>query len=261
SIAIFSKPDSVSKKVHFSPQLQTDPRQNYLHAKSRLQPSDTPASKTLSWHLSSETKSTLKGTSQTLASNEISKPPAPASEVFQLVENGGNARAKSSAALFPASNALVPSLGITHRNLKRVGNTTQIGLLSLGAAKEDTSSHTMDFHHTSVLQRCGWICFSATYEAPLSSPQSWGQNLEGTSVLQQHRKRTIPLYYQHDAITGNQLTIPSGLELEGSKPLTAFRSLDNPKRDIIRAPVRSKSVLSSFFVKQKQMKLKAGYVA
>ncbi|KAB2070155.1 hypothetical protein ES319_A08G137800v1 [Gossypium barbadense] len=144
-------PNSVSKKVHFSPQVQTDPRQTYLHAKARLQPS--------------ETKSTLKGTSQTLASNEISKPPASASEVFQLLENGDNARAKSSAALFPASNALVPSLGITHR------------------------------------------------------------------------------------------------ELEGSKPLTAFRSFDNPKRDIIRAPVRSKSVLSSFFVKQKQMKLKAGYVA
>ncbi|KAG4187860.1 hypothetical protein ERO13_A08G127000v2 [Gossypium hirsutum] len=63
-------PNSVSKKVHFSPQVQTDPRQTYLHAKARLQPSDTPASKTLSWHLSSETKSTLKGTSQTLASNE-----------------------------------------------------------------------------------------------------------------------------------------------------------------------------------------------
>ncbi|TYG51030.1 hypothetical protein ES288_D10G223700v1 [Gossypium darwinii] len=39
SIAIFSKPDSVSKKIHFSPQLQTDPRQSYLHAKSCLQPS------------------------------------------------------------------------------------------------------------------------------------------------------------------------------------------------------------------------------
>ncbi|KAE8664928.1 Protein ABIL1 [Hibiscus syriacus] len=56
--------DSASKKVHFSPQVTTDARQNYFHAKSRLQPSDTPASKTLSWHLSSETKSTLKGTSQ-----------------------------------------------------------------------------------------------------------------------------------------------------------------------------------------------------
>ncbi|MFQ6634616.1 hypothetical protein Gotur_010913, partial [Gossypium turneri] len=32
-------PNFVSKKVHFSPQLQTDPRKNYLHAKSRLQPS------------------------------------------------------------------------------------------------------------------------------------------------------------------------------------------------------------------------------
>ncbi|PPD74797.1 hypothetical protein GOBAR_DD28277 [Gossypium barbadense] len=32
-------PNSVSKKVHFSPQLQTDPRENYLHAKSCLQPS------------------------------------------------------------------------------------------------------------------------------------------------------------------------------------------------------------------------------
>ncbi|XP_052483138.1 uncharacterized protein LOC105788127 isoform X2 [Gossypium raimondii] len=32
-------PNFVSKKVHFSPQLQTDPRQNYLHAKSCLQPS------------------------------------------------------------------------------------------------------------------------------------------------------------------------------------------------------------------------------
>ncbi|KAK8284168.1 hypothetical protein V6Z12_D08G142200 [Gossypium hirsutum] len=62
-------PNFVSKKVHFSPQLQTDPRQKYLHAKSCLQPSDTPASNTLSWHLSSETKSTLKGTSQTLASH------------------------------------------------------------------------------------------------------------------------------------------------------------------------------------------------
>ncbi|XP_012492241.2 flap endonuclease 1 isoform X2 [Gossypium raimondii] len=32
-------PNFFSKKVHFSPQLQTDPRKNYLHAKSRLQPS------------------------------------------------------------------------------------------------------------------------------------------------------------------------------------------------------------------------------
>ncbi|XP_038996531.1 protein ABIL1-like [Hibiscus syriacus] len=157
-------PNSASKKVHFRPQLPTDARQNYFQAKSRLQPSDTPASKTLSWHLSSET--TLKGTSQPLASNEISKPSVATSEVFQLVENGDNARTKSAAAApFPASNEQVPSLGIIQR------------------------------------------------------------------------------------------------ELEGFKPLTAFRSFGNPNRQIVRAPVRSKSVLSAFFVKQQAMKLKAGYVA
>ncbi|XVF22453.1 hypothetical protein REPUB_Repub12eG0173900 [Reevesia pubescens] len=158
-------PNSVNKKVRFSPQVQTDSRQNYFQAKSGLQASDTPASKTLSWHLDSETKSTFKGTSQTLASNEISKPSGNASEAFQLLENGDNTRTKSSAVPFPASNALVPTLGITHK------------------------------------------------------------------------------------------------ELEGSKPLTAFRSFDNPRREIIRAPVRSKSLLSALFVKQKATKLKAGYVA
>ncbi|XVE77219.1 hypothetical protein DITRI_Ditri13aG0044000 [Diplodiscus trichospermus] len=158
-------PNSVNKKVHFSPHVQTDARQNYFQAKSLLQPSDNPASKTLSWHLASEMKSNLKGSPQTLESNQISKPSSSASEVFQLVENGDNTRMKSSAMPFPASNALVPTLGITHR------------------------------------------------------------------------------------------------ELEGSKPLTAFRSFENPKHEIIQAPVRSKSMLSAFFVKQKAPKLKAGYAA
>ncbi|XP_022770513.1 protein ABIL1-like [Durio zibethinus] len=158
-------PNSVNKKVHFSPQVQTDARQNYFQSKFRLRPADTPASKTLSWHLASETKSTLKGTSQTLASNEMSKPLGNASEVFQLLENGDNTRTESSAAPFPDSNALMPTLGITNR------------------------------------------------------------------------------------------------ELEGSKPLTAFGSFDNPRREIIRAPVRNKSMLSAFFVKQKATKLKAGFVA
>lgn len=49
--------------------------------------------------------------------------------------------------------------------------------------------------------------------------------------------------------------------MEGNKTLTAFRSFDNPRREIVRAPVRSKSVLSAFFVKQKTPKLKAGYVS
>lgn len=51
-------------------------------------------------------------------------------------------------------------------------------------------------------------------------------------------------------------------DLEVPKLLTAHRSLDNnPRREIIQAPVRTKSVLSAFFVKQKTPKLKAGYVS
>ena len=47
--------------------------------------------------------------------------------------------------------------------------------------------------------------------------------------------------------------------LEGSKPLTAFRSFDyQNRRETVQVPTRSKSVLSAFFVKQKTPKLKAG---
>ncbi|KAF3580872.1 hypothetical protein DY000_02036076 [Brassica cretica] len=49
-------------------------------------------------------------------------------------------------------------------------------------------------------------------------------------------------------------------DMEAPKLMTGHKSLDNPRREIIQAPVRTKSVLSAFFVKQKTPKLKAGYV-
>lgn len=49
--------------------------------------------------------------------------------------------------------------------------------------------------------------------------------------------------------------------LESSKPLTAFRSFDSPRREVVHAPTRSKSVLSAFFVKQKTPKRRAGPVS
>ncbi|CAM8974496.1 unnamed protein product [Rhodiola kirilowii] len=61
-------PNSVGKKVHFSPQIQTNVRQNHLQARSQLQPSETPASKSLSWHLATETKPSLKGVPQSSSS-------------------------------------------------------------------------------------------------------------------------------------------------------------------------------------------------
>lgn len=48
--------------------------------------------------------------------------------------------------------------------------------------------------------------------------------------------------------------------MESSKALAVYKSFGERKRETVRVPVRSKSVLSSFFVKQKTLKLKAGSV-
>ncbi|KAK5818970.1 hypothetical protein PVK06_023924 [Gossypium arboreum] len=114
-------PNSVIEKVHFSRHVQTNPSQNYFQAKWLLA-SDTPASKTLSWHLASETKSTLKGISQTLGSNGIFQPPSNASGNFQLLDNGDGRNTKSPAIAFPASNSFMSTLGITHRHRELEGS-------------------------------------------------------------------------------------------------------------------------------------------
>uniref|UniRef100_A0A5B7AAK5 ABI-1-like 1 n=1 Tax=Davidia involucrata TaxID=16924 RepID=A0A5B7AAK5_DAVIN len=166
-------PNSVNKKVHFSPHIQTDARQSHMQARPRLYPSGTPTSKTLSWHLASETKSTLKGTPRPLMSTEDPKNSGKTSGVFHLLDAEDSNRAKSSVA-----HLQVPSGG-----------------------------------HAS--------------NAPIQT----------FSVVQRD-------------------------SLEVTKPLTAFRSFDNPtRREMVRAPVRSKSVLSAFFVKQKTSKLKTSSVA
>ncbi|AEC10659.1 unnamed protein product [Arabidopsis thaliana] len=157
-------PNSVNKRVHFSPLRRTDTRQNHYQAISRLQPSDAPASKSLSWHLGSETKSTLKGTSTVAPSSKDSKAFSKTSGVFHLLGDDENIANKK----------------------------------------------------------------------PLAGSQVSGVPAASTA----HKDLEVP------------------------KLLTAHRSLDNnPRREIIQAPVRTKSVLSAFFVKQKTPKLKAGYVS
>ncbi|KAF8413258.1 hypothetical protein HHK36_001234 [Tetracentron sinense] len=165
-------PNSVNKKVHFSPQIQTDAGQKHTQVRARLHPSDIPASKTLSWHLASETKSTLNGIPHIL-STENSKASGATSGVFHLLDaeeavpSKSPARHLQSASGGPASRAVLQIFGGTRRE-----------------------------------------------------------------------------------------------SLEGSKPLTAFRSFDNPtRREIIRAPVRSKSMLSAFFAKHKSSKPKTRYVS
>ncbi|XP_065634398.1 protein ABIL1 isoform X3 [Quercus suber] len=164
-------PNSVNKKVHFSPHIQTDARQNHFQARARLYPSvGTSASKTLSWHLASETKSTMKETPQSLSSTEDLKISGNTSGVFHLVDNEETIKTKSSAA---------------HLQLPSGGPGSSAVLQTLSATRRDAT--------------------------------------------------------------------------DSSKALTAYRSFENQnRREIVRVPVRSKSVLSAFFVKQKTLKLKAG---
>ncbi|KAL3814796.1 hypothetical protein ACJIZ3_016064 [Penstemon smallii] len=148
-------PNSVNKKVHFSPHIQMDPRQQ---VRTRFYPSGASAAKTLSWHLASETKSTLKGSPRGIMSTEDSKTNGKRSGAFTLLDTADNTRKKST----PASSLAMQTLGVTRRE-----------------------------------------------------------------------------------------------PLESSKPLTQYRSFDNPTQmAIIRPPVRSKSMLSAFFAKQKTPKLK-----
>lgn len=150
-------PNSVNKKVHFSPHIQTDPRQ-HMQARARLYSPGASAAKTLSWHLASETKSTLKGSVRGIISNENSQTYGKTSAPVNLLDIEDNARMKTT----PASSVAMQTLGVVQR---------------------DT--------------------------------------------------------------------------FEGSKPMTPYRSFDNlTQREIVRPPVRSRSVLSAFFVKQKTPKLR-----
>ncbi|XP_043716909.1 protein ABIL1-like [Telopea speciosissima] len=161
-------PKSINKKVQFSPQIQTDARQKHiLGARPRINPSGTPASKTLSWHLASETDSTLNGTQNALMGIKDPKATGTTLGVFQLLDSDEAVSLKSSAPHLqtasgsPASSAVLQTFGVTRRD-----------------------------------------------------------------------------------------------SLEVSKQLTAFRSFDNlGRRDIVRPPIRSKSMLSAFFTKHKSTKL------
>ncbi|PWA95655.1 ABI family [Artemisia annua] len=158
-------PNSVNKKVHFSPQIQSDARQSLLQPRPRQFTSGTPPANTLSWHLATETKSTLKGSSRPLMSIEDSKTSGrtPTSVHTSNGEEG------------------MPKMSPTgHPQLANVGPASSAAMQTLGITRRDPA--------------------------------------------------------------------------EGLKPMTPFRSFDNPKPEKKRTPTRSKSLLSAFFVKQKSPK-------
>ncbi|KAI8545029.1 hypothetical protein RHMOL_Rhmol07G0011700 [Rhododendron molle] len=165
----YTLPNYVHKKVQFNPHVRTDARQSRIQPRPRLYNSGSLAPTTLSWHLASETKSTLKDSSCALSSSEDPTTSSIASGVFHLVDAEESTRMKSSAVQF---------------QLPSGGHSKSAAMQTFGTAQMNT--------------------------------------------------------------------------VEGSKPLAASRSFDDPSRqEIVRAPIRSKSLISAFFVKQKTPKLKS----
>ncbi|XP_004494774.1 protein ABIL1-like isoform X2 [Cicer arietinum] len=166
-------PNSANKKVHFRPYKQSDGKQNSFKTRTRFRPSGTPVSKTLSWHLASETKSTLKRRSSHASKKKDPKFSAKTTGVFHLIDNEEITWLKPSASKSHAPNGVPTSSAATQ---------------TLGVSGRDA--------------------------------------------------------------------------LDGFRPLKTFGSFDNLNlHETVHVPSRSKSVLSSFFVKQRAAKLRAGSVS
>ncbi|VFQ98268.1 unnamed protein product [Cuscuta campestris] len=160
----YTLPNFVNKKVHFGPHNH----RQHIQSRAHLYASGNPAAKTLSWHLASETTSTLKDSSFGFAGADDIKSPGKTSAAFNLLDAASSkARTKASSAqpnppsMSPASSIATQTLGIVQRDNTR----------------------------------------------------------------------------------------------DGSKPTPTYRSSDNQRGELVRAPARSKSVLSTLFAKQKLLKL------
>ncbi|KAG9157940.1 hypothetical protein Leryth_000116 [Lithospermum erythrorhizon] len=126
-------PNSVNKKVHFSPHIRTDPSQQ-VQAKPLILPSGTPAPNALSWHLASETKSTLKGSArallrpgdQNVPERTMSKTNAP----MTSLDPEDNTRSKHPTThpkvsrVGPASSAAIQTLGVLKEGNHQAGELT-----------------------------------------------------------------------------------------------------------------------------------------
>ncbi|KAM0072278.1 putative ABI family protein [Helianthus debilis subsp. tardiflorus] len=167
----YSLPNSVSKKVHFSPQVQTGAKQSHYQSRPRQFVSGTPAANTLCWHLASETKSTLKRNSSSMS---IDDP-----------KTSGRATVSSHA--LNGNNRVQTKSSESHHRVHKMGPASSTAIETLGISRQDN--------------------------------------------------------------------------VEGPRTVMSFRSFDNPRQEVAQAPIRSKSVLSSFFVKQKTPKLRTGLVS
>ncbi|CAA0820740.1 Protein ABIL1 [Striga hermonthica] len=103
----YTLPNSFNKKVHFNPHIQTGPRKT-AQVRDFMLTSDffsvglgASAAKTLSWHMASESKSTLKGSSRGIMRL-----------VLEVVDARENKKFKSA----PATRVAMQTLGVTQRD-------------------------------------------------------------------------------------------------------------------------------------------------
>ncbi|KAG9134076.1 hypothetical protein Leryth_004768 [Lithospermum erythrorhizon] len=155
----YTLPNSVNKKVHFSPYVITDPSQLF-QVKSRVLPCGShssplrgyflalivsgnntyasletgiPAPKSLSWHLASETKSTLKGSALALlrpGDQKASERTTVKSNTPATLDPGDVLRSKNSAThpkssrALPATSAAIQTLGVLKQGEENTGELT-----------------------------------------------------------------------------------------------------------------------------------------
>ncbi|KAI3741345.1 hypothetical protein L1987_59017 [Smallanthus sonchifolius] len=167
----YSLPNSVSKKVHFSPQIQAGAKQSHYQSRPRQFVSGTPAANTLCWHLASETKSTLTRNSSSMSNDDPKT----------------SGRATASSHVSNGNNRVPTKTSESHLRVHKMGPASSTAIQTLGISRQDS--------------------------------------------------------------------------VEGPRTVMSFRSFDNPRHEVTHPPIRSKSVLSSFFVKQKTPKLRTGLVS
>ncbi|KAI3800558.1 hypothetical protein L1987_28649 [Smallanthus sonchifolius] len=118
---LYSLPNSVSKKVHFSPQIQAGAKQSHYQSRRQFV-SGTPAANTLCWHLASETKSTLKRNSSSMS---IDDPKT-------------SGRATASSHVSNGNNRVPTQTSESHLRVHKMGPASSTAIQTLGISRQDS---------------------------------------------------------------------------------------------------------------------------
>ncbi|GKB64481.1 protein ABIL1 isoform X1 [Tanacetum coccineum] len=221
------------------------------HHKHYILPS-TPSANTLCWHLASETKSTLKRNSSSMSVEGI-KTSGRASMSSHASNGIDRVQTKSSEAhlklpkMGPASSAAIQTLGISRQDSVE-GQNPMMSFRSFDNPKCEIPRAPIPL-----------MVSKPSGRASVSSHASNGIDGVQTKSSEAHLK--LPKMGPASSAAIQTLGISRQDSAEGQNPMKSYAHMDNPKCEVPRAPMRSKSVLSSFFVKQKTSKLRTSAVS